>query len=140
LSAESGEAVLEGVRVIVVDDEEDTRQFLQMVLEDAGAEVRVATGGEEGLQLARQEPFDIMTLDLSMPGTTGVDVFRELRNDPALQERPVCIVTGHSELRGLLYERAAKPPEGFLNKPVEPEMLLGTLRRILDLQQRRSER
>jgi CheY-like chemotaxis protein len=140
LSAESEEAVLEGVRVIVVDDEEDTRQFLQMVLEDAGAEVRLATGGEEGLRLAKQEPFDIMTLDLSMPGTTGVDVFRELRNDPALQQLPVCIVTGHSELRGLLYERAAKPPEGFLNKPVEPDTLLGTLRRILDLQQRRSER
>jgi CheY-like chemotaxis protein len=137
---EADDALLEGVRVIVVDDEEDTRQFLQMVLEDAGAEVRVATGGAEGLQLARQGSFDIMTLDLSMPGTNGVEVFRELRNDPALQEKPICIVTGHSELRGLLYERAATPPEGFLNKPVEPETLVGTLRRILDLKKRRSER
>ncbi len=140
MSVEADKAILDGVLVIVVDDEEDTRQFLQMVLEDAGAEVRVATGGDEGLQLARQERFDIMTLDLSMPGRTGVEVFRALRNDPALQEKPICIVTGHSELRGLLYERSAKPPEGFLNKPVEPQILVGTLRRILDLQKRRSER
>jgi CheY-like chemotaxis protein len=140
LNVEADEAALNSVRVIVVDDEQDTRDFLQMVLEDAGAEVLLATGGEEGLELAGREQFDIMTLDLSMPGRNGVEVFRELRNDPALQERPICIVTGHSELRGLLYERSARPPEGFLNKPVEPEMLVGTLRRILDLQQRRSER
>jgi CheY-like chemotaxis protein len=128
------------VRVIVVDDEVDSRDFLQMVLEDAGAEVHIATGGDEGLELAGRERFDIMTLDLSMPGRNGVEVFCEMRRNPVLEELPVCIVTGHSELRGLLYERSAKPPEGFLNKPVEPETLVGTLRRILELQKRRSER
>jgi CheY-like chemotaxis protein len=140
LSAEADDATLKGVRVLVVDDEQDTRDFLQMVLEDAGAEVLLATGGEQGMEIAGRERLDIMTLDLSMPGRNGFEVFRELRGNPALEELPICIVTGHSELRGLLYDRSAKPPDGFLNKPVEPETLVGTLRRILDLQQRRSER
>jgi CheY-like chemotaxis protein len=131
---------LQGVRVLSVDDEEDSRLFLQTVLEDEGAEVRLATGGEEGLAMAREDRPDIMTLDLSMPGMNGVELFTALRNTPELEDLPVCIVTGHAELRGLLYERSVRVPDGFLNKPVEPDTLIQTLRRILDLQERRSGR
>jgi CheY-like chemotaxis protein len=131
---------LQGARILVVDDEEDTRLFVQTLLEDEGAEVRLADGGEEGLALARAESFDIMTLDLSMPGMNGVELFTELRKTPELQDLPICIVTGHAELRGTLYERSVKVPEGFLNKPVDPATLVSTLRRILDLRERRSTR
>jgi len=131
--SESDSGKLVGVRVLIVDDEEDSRLFLRMVLEDEGAEVRTATGGEEGLAIAEAEPFDIMTLDLSMPDCNGLDVFAKLRKAPRLENLPVCIVTGHAELRALIYERTVPPPEGFLNKPVDPEPLVDTLRRILDL-------
>jgi CheY-like chemotaxis protein len=129
---------LQGVRVLVVDDEEDSRLFLQTVLEDEGAEVRLATGGEEGLALAHEERPDIMTMDLSMPGMNGVELFTAVRKSPELEDLPACIVTGHAELRALLYARSIKAPDGFLNKPVDPDSLVSTLRRILDLRERRS--
>ncbi len=131
---------LQGFRVLVVDDEEDSRLFLQTVLEDEGAEVRLASGGEQGLALAREERFDMVTLDLSMPGMNGVELFTALRKSPGLEDLPLCIVSGHAELRALLYDRSVKAPEGFLNKPVDPAVLVSTLRRILDLVQCRSSR
>jgi CheY-like chemotaxis protein len=129
---------LSGVRVLVIDDEEDSRLFLQVVLEDEGAEVGLAGSGDEGLQLARREPFDVVTLDLEMPGKNGIDVFCEMRDEPTLADLPVCIVTGHPEMRAVLYKRSVRAPEGFLAKPVEPEDLVASLRRILELRRRRA--
>lgn len=127
---------LAGIRVLVVDDEEDSRVFLRTVLEDEDAEVHTATGGREGLAMAEAESYDIMTLDLSMPDFNGIDVFTAVRSSSRLESLPVCIVSGHAELRALIYERNFRPPEGFLNKPVDPEPLVDTLRRILNLRAR----
>ena len=129
---------LNGVRVLVIDDEEDSRLFLQVVLEDEGSEVRMAAGGDEGLALARGERFDIVTLDLEMPGKNGIDVFCEMRGDAKLADVPVCVVTGHPEMRAVLYKRSVRAPEGFLAKPVEPDDLVSSLRRILELRRRRT--
>ena len=129
---------LEGVRILVVDDEEDSRIFLQTVLEDEGAVVITASGGDEGLALARRESLDLVTLDLSMPGRDGIQVFKELRTTPELEDLPVCIVTGHAELRALIYDRSVRVPEGFLTKPVDPEPLVQAVQRIMALRKRRS--
>lgn len=129
-----------GVRVLVVDDEEDSRLFLKTLLEDEGAKVTTVSGGDEAIALVREDSFDLMTLDLSMPGRNGVEVFGEIRGSSQTNDLPICIVTGHAELRALVYDRAAPPPEGFMTKPVDPEPLLDTLRRILALRQRRSRR
>ena len=129
---------LSGVRVLVIDDEEDSRLFLQVVLEDEGAWVRLAGSGDEGLELVRGEAFDVVTLDLEMPGKTGVDVFCEMRDDTRTADVPVCVVTGHPEMRAVLYKQSVRAPEGFLSKPVEPDDLVSSLRRILELRRRRA--
>lgn len=131
---------LQGARILVVDDEEDSRFFIGTVLEDEGAVVDTAGGGDESLEMLRRERYDLMTLDLEMPGRNGIEVFGEVRSTSELQDLPVCVVTGHPDLRALIYDRSNRPPEGFLTKPVEPEDLVAALRRILALQQRRSSR
>lgn len=128
---------LAGVRALVVDDEEDSRFFLQVVLEDEGAEVETASSGAEGIDAARRGRFDVMTLDLEMPGKSGVDTFAELREIPELEHLPVCVVTGHPEMRALIYKQSVRAPEGFLAKPVEPDDLVLSIRRILELVRRR---
>jgi DNA-binding NtrC family response regulator len=75
-----------------------------------------------------------------MPGKDGVDTLSEMRDDPVLQATPVCIVTGHPEFRRVLYDRSTRPPEGFMNKPVDPDELVRTIRRILGLRRRRADR
>lgn len=123
---------LSGKKILIVDDEPDTVLFLTCMLEDHGAEVLSADNGALGVQMARKEKPDLMTLDLSMPGQDGGDVFVSIRNDPTLCEMKVCIITGRPEMRRLVYERPVRRPEGYLNKPVSEEVLIHSLRKILD--------
>jgi Fe-S oxidoreductase len=131
--AEKPAAALAGKKILVVDDEPDVCTYLTTVLEDNGATVIQANDGDKGLELARTEKPDMMTLDLSMPGTDGGKVFETLRKDPELKNLRVCIITGKPELRKLVYEKPVPPPEGYLDKPVEEETLLLNVRKILEL-------
>jgi CheY-like chemotaxis protein len=74
-----------------------------------------------------------MTLDLSMPGTDGARVYQDMRDDPELADIQVCIITGRPELRGLIYDRDIKRPEGYLDKPITEDTLLRNIRMIFDL-------
>lgn len=131
---------LHGRRILVVDDEEDVRVFLTTLLEDAGATVFAAGDGEEAIAMARWARPDLVTLDLSMPGTDGVEAFCQLRRTDELATIPVCIVTGHPEFRRVLYDRPVEPPEGYMDKPVDEAELVATIRRILGLRDRRTAR
>ncbi|MCP4685595.1 MAG: response regulator, partial [bacterium] len=124
---------LAGRRILVTDDEPDMVVFLSTVLEDNGAEVFTASSGDEALEILRREKPDLMTLDLSMPGRSGIDVFENLRSDPEIAGTPVCIITGKPEMRKLIYDRAVTPPEGYVDKPVSDESLLTNVRKILQL-------
>ncbi len=123
---------LKGRRILVVDDEDDVRMFLTTVLQDAGAETLEATDGDEAIAMAKAEKPDLITLDLSMPGKDGVEAFTEMRKDPDVQDIPVCVVTGHPEFRKVIYDRPVKPPDGYMDKPVDEEALVKNLRRILE--------
>ena len=92
-----------------------------------------ASGGDEAIELARKEKPDLMTLDLAMPGKSGIDVFVIMREDPELRDLPICIITGKPELRRLIYERDVRRPEGYLDKPVNEETLRTNVRKILEL-------
>lgn len=131
---------LTGYTILVVDDDEDVRTFLLAVLADAGAQICEAADGDEALEVAARERPDLITLDLSMPGKDGVATLCELRENPVLEETPVCVVTGHPEFRQVIYDRPTRPPEGFMNKPVDPDELVRTARRILGLKRRREDR
>jgi len=133
--------VLEGLRVLVVDDEPDARIFISTVLEDQGAITETACDGIEALEKVRAAHYDLMTLDLGMPGKNGVEVYHELRQDPELFDLPVCIITGRPELRKLIYERSTAPaPEGYLDKPVDERKLLKNIRKIVELRRRKEDR
>ncbi len=122
---------LMGYKILVVDDEPDILTFLSTVLEDQGANVIQASDGEQAYDLALKEKPDLITLDLSMPGKNGAFVFEEIRKNPELSASKVCIITGKPELRRLIYDRPVRPPEGYLDKPINEESLLVNVRKIL---------
>jgi signal transduction histidine kinase/CheY-like chemotaxis protein len=79
--------------VLVVDDEAANRQWLTRILEPAGFNVILASGGREAIELARASPPDLVLLDLMMPEVTGFDVVEALRADPNTRETPIMILT-----------------------------------------------
>lgn len=124
---------LVGRRILVADDEPDQLEFLCAVLEDNGATVFRATTGDEILEMVRAEKPDVLTLDLHMPGRDVGEVFEILRKDPDLEDLKICIITGKPELRRLIYERSVRPPEGYVDKPVDEKRLLLNVRKVLEV-------
>jgi CheY-like chemotaxis protein len=124
---------LAGRFVLVADDEPDQLEFIAAVLEDHGATVFRATTGDEVLTVARREKPDALTLDLHMPGRDVGEVFELLRKDPELEDLKICIITGKPELRRLIYERSVRPPEGYVDKPVDERRLVLSVRKVLEV-------
>ena len=131
--ADKEEPVLAGRKILIADDEPDQVTFLSAVFEDNGAKVLSATNGDEALEMARKEKPDLLTLDLSMPGKNAGEVYELLRKDKGLSDLRICIITGRPELRGLIYERSVTPPDGYLDKPVNEEVLLRGVRKALEV-------
>ena len=67
--------------ILIIDDEEDIRDALQMVLESVGHDVKVASNGDEAVELQHSEPADLIITDVIMPGKNGVDTIKELRQE-----------------------------------------------------------
>ncbi|MBU1676081.1 response regulator, partial [bacterium] len=124
---------LDGYTILVTDDEPDFVTFASAILEDHGARVLQAHSGEEAMETARREMPDLMTLDLSMPGTSGSEVFERMRRDPELGQLPIFIITGQPELRRLIYDRDVRSPEGYLDKPITEQGLLFNIRKALNV-------
>ena len=79
--------------VLVVDDEAANREWLQNVLEPAGYDVTLASGGREGIELARSGQPDVLMLDLLMPEINGFDVIEALSRDEATRAIPIMVLT-----------------------------------------------
>lgn len=119
--------------ILVTDDEPDFLTFIATILEDNGATVIKAYDGEQALELAKSENPDLITLDISMPGKSGVEVYNDFKEDKSLRSIPICIITGKPELRKLIYEHPLGPPAGYMDKPVTEEGLVRNLKRILEI-------
>ena len=102
-------------RVLIVDDEEPVRRFVERVLRDAGYETSVAGDGPEALEVAAKlEGLDVLVTDVMMPNMLGDELARRLRqNEPDLK---VLYLTGYSDR--LLKEKVTLwEAEAFLDKP-----------------------
>lgn len=123
--------LLQGLRLLIVDDEEDFASTLARRLELRGMRVTCAPGGREGLDALAASPPDLLLLDMRMPGMSGVEVLaalREGRATPASRFLPVIIVSGHAEERD--FARAEELGiQGYVAKPVDFDELLQAILR-----------
>lgn len=128
-------------KILVLDDEPDVTAYLTSLFEDNNYEVITAVDGEEGMQKAKDEKPDLITLDISMPEKSGIRFYRELKADPEIEGIPVVVVTGvESTLDGgtgedfkrfLGTRKQIPPPDGFIMKPIEKDELLDTVKKLL---------
>jgi Fe-S oxidoreductase/ActR/RegA family two-component response regulator len=126
-------------KILVVDDQPDVVLYLETLLQDQGYEVVTAFDGTEGIKKAKEDKPDLITLDVTMPGKSGVTVFHELRSTPGIETIPVFIVTGVIDFRQLMYQRTVEAPEGFMSKPINEDVFLMTVDRLLESSHREQE-
>lgn len=124
-------------RILVVDDEADVRAYLSLALEDVGFEVTTAADGLDALEKARQNPPDLISLDLVMPRHSGARCYHDLQKDKSLAKIPVLIVTGHARDqlgRADFEEMTLSGPGIYLEKPVNPESYVAAVRKLLGME------
>ena len=80
--------------ILVVEDDPTISEILRILLEDTGCRILAASGGVEALQLAAEEPPDLITMDLSLPDIDGYEVLRQLNGNAALAGVPIVVVSG----------------------------------------------
>jgi PAS domain S-box-containing protein len=129
--ARGGELQLNGVRVLVVDDDADTRQMLKSVLENHGAAVKTAASAAEALEVIAAGPPDALVADIGMPGEDGYSLMRKIRRLPSSRGGtvPALALTAYARPE----DHAQALTAGFqqyVAKPVEPDELAAVVAKL----------
>lgn len=118
------------IRVLIADDHAVVRKGLEQIISET-TDIRVtgeAASGDEVLDKIRQEDYDVLMLDLSMPGRSGLDVLKQVRiEEPDL---PVLVLSVHSEDQYAVRVLRAGA-SGYLNKESAPDLLVDAIRRVV---------
>jgi CheY-like chemotaxis protein len=121
---------LNGVRVLLVEDDDDTRDLYEFVLQDAGAEVRAANGARQAVGAVTGWRPSVVVSDVAMPDMDGLSLLGQLRAAHGLERVPAIAVTAMVHPS----DRAAAMAAGFqqhLSKPVDPDELIRAIGRLV---------
>lgn len=109
-----------GAKVLVVEDDRALRELLQMELTRSGYKVEVAVDGEDGLRKYREENFNVVLLDVKMPGVDGIETLRQMRAETIVPE--IIMFTGHGSIETAV-ECIKHGAYDYLTKPVKLDEL-----------------
>ncbi|MCF6460805.1 response regulator transcription factor [Clostridium sp. Cult3] len=111
-------------RILIVEDEEKIARFIELELKYEGYEVEKAFNGRDGLELARTQPFDLILLDIMIPGINGIEVLRRIRQ---FSDLPIILLTA----RDAVVDKVTGLDGGaddYITKPFAIEELLARIR------------
>jgi two-component system alkaline phosphatase synthesis response regulator PhoP len=124
-------------RILIIDDDPDITEAMTVILDNRGYEVARAGDSSEGMdQLKKQRP-DLIILDVMMrTQQEGFELSRELKQNPKYKDIPILMLTAVKEKTGIDFkpdagDEAWLPVEGFLDKPVKPDVLLDKVQTLL---------
>lgn len=116
-------------KVLVVEDYDDTREFMKFLLQDYGFEVAEAANGFEAIEAVKRQVPDLILMDISMPGMDGLTAARKIREQKGSKETPIIAITAYGELaRQKALEAGC---DGSISKPIDFEDLEPVLARYL---------
>jgi DNA-binding response OmpR family regulator len=122
-------------RLLFVDDDPILREFAQVNLASPSTHVDLAAGGEDGLRLMARQSYDLVLLDLEMPGMDGFAVLERMREDGVLRHVPVVVQTGREDVEAIdrcFHLGAAS----FVMKPLNWRLLTYQIRYVLRAERR----
>ena len=130
-SQKSENSTLEGLRILVIDDSADSREYAAFVLSEAGAHIKTADSATSAIEAMNQELPDVIVCDIGMPGTTGYELIQQIRSRPVEAGGGVTAIALTSYAGD--YDQKQAIAAGFqqhLSKPVDPEQLVKTISAI----------
>lgn len=116
-------------KILVVDDEQPLRELVVVTLGDSYS-CDEAADGDAALEQMRTRRYDMVVLDVMMPGRSGIDVLREMRADEAMKDVPVVVMSAWQASQDIDSALAAGA-NGFLPKPFRAEELDATVRALI---------
>ena len=123
--------------ILIADDEPSIGSLIEATLQGPEVETTHVTSGKRVLETVRQRKFDLIVLDWMMPGMTGIEVVRALRQQPETAAIPIIMLTARGQLKD--QEQAMQAgAHSYLMKPFSPLELLEKIQKILN--ERRAEK
>ncbi len=113
--------------ILVVDDQDDLRRLLSLALRRNGLDVLDASTGEAAMEILHTQRVDVLVLDMGLPGMSGTDVVRALRERPETATLPILLMTGSGTDRSMI-EGLEAGADDFLGKPVRLDELVARVR------------
>jgi two-component system cell cycle response regulator DivK len=121
---------MEKPMILIVEDDEKSRRLMRDVLEHQGYAVMETDQGEIALELIRKLSPTLVLMDINLPGISGMDAIREIRNDRSIWKTPVVAVT--ASVMGNVREKIRDAGfDGFEPKPLNLKDFLGTIRKLV---------
>lgn len=117
-------------KILAVDDSASMRQMVSFTLKAAGHAVTDAADGQQALNIAKTQSFDLVLTDVNMPIMDGLTLTKELRALPAYRFTPILVLTTEAGMDKKQAGRAAGAT-GWLVKPFNPDQLLATIKKVL---------
>jgi two-component system, cell cycle response regulator DivK len=117
-------------RILVVEDQEDLRGVLRVLLTGSGYEVLEAADGQVGVAKAKAERPDLILMDIQLPVLNGYDATSEIRADPTLKATPIIAVSSFA-MKGDEEKARASGCDHYVTKPYSPMQLLKIIRGFL---------
>jgi two-component system, cell cycle response regulator DivK len=117
-------------RILVFEDEEDSRKILRDLLTSAAYEMTEAENGEQALAAVAKQRPDLILMDIQMPVLDGYEATRRIKADPAFRDIPIIVVTSYA-LSGDEVKARAAGCDDFVPKPFSPRQLLARIRKLL---------
>lgn len=125
-------ANLEGIHVLVVDDDQDILTSVRLAFENCGAKITIANDGAKGLDMARRQNPDLVILDMMMPRKSGFVVIESLKQKAKPDDKPhVIMITANEGKRHEAYARHLGVDE-YVNKPFATERLIEIAARLFE--------
>jgi two-component system, OmpR family, alkaline phosphatase synthesis response regulator PhoP len=117
-------------KILVVEDDEDLAELIRYNLAKEAFVVRAAGSGEEAVRASAAEPFDLVLLDLMLPGIDGLEVCRHLKADPRTARLPIVMVTAKGEDADIV-AGLSLGADDYVVKPFSPKVLVARIRAVL---------
>ena len=119
-------------QILCIEDEPEMIDLIRLILGRRGFEVVGAAGGKEGLEKLREQPPELVLLDLMMPDMDGWEVYQQMKADEKTKDIPVIVVTAKAQSIDKVLGLHIAKVDDYIAKPFSPQDLLNSVEKVLN--------